>query len=169
MKRVVERIMVVVRGIRVLCGTENLVSHSFLLPQGSTRRPVNKLCGLRASFLSRVSAAVPPGPPARWWRIPPRPRRPLKVRALPCPASERAVESIRARRAQHCTARLAHALLQSTWASTQTLTTFSPLFVSQFRAVSAPKNSTKKYGALHAPTRTRPIRRACMPLSSLTT
>lgn len=98
---------------------------------------------VRVIALSRVSAAVPRRPPARWWRIPPRPRRPLKVRALPCPASERAVESIRARRAQPITARLAHTLLQSTWASTQALTTFSPLFVSQFRAVPALKNRRK--------------------------
>ena len=66
---------------------ENIVSHSFPTLHHPMRceqalRPV------RVIALSRVSAAVPRRPPARWWRIPPRPRRPLKVRALPCPASE---------------------------------------------------------------------------------
>ena len=135
---------------------ENIVSHSFPTLHHPMRceqalRPV------RVIALSRVSAAVPRRPPARWWRIPPRPRRPLKVRALPCPASERAVESIRARRAQPITARLAHTLLQSTWTSTQALTTFSPLFVSCLRAVSAPK-IVEKYGTPRFPTRTHPIR-----------
>ncbi len=142
MKRVLERIIGGGSWEEAELTRFTLLPTSYCTTRCAVNQPRTRSLLCCASLLSRVTAVA-----RRWsgptYALDTRLRRPLKVRPLSCAAFERVVESIIPRRSQPTTARLTHALLQSTWTSTQTLTTCAPLFVSQFRAVSAPKSRRK--------------------------